>query len=453
VILAEGFTGARGWSVRNSVTWLRARPWIAVLVVIATWALIPEVRRLIDWKIGFNSISVVSVLPLLALVPAAIPFIYGKKLGALEWPMLVLGWLWFGGFTFSLAVSATTGNTVPALYSYAQFCLPAIFGLWVASLSIPVRLLFERVAVFMLWLATPLALYGALQFAAPPAWDVSWMLYAKITSIGVPLPFQLRPFSTLNSPGTFADFLVMTIMFNMPRLRSAKPLMLGQLAFCMAILLLTMVRSDWIALVVGVVAYIVLSPGRARNLTMLAGVFAVIAVLVVNVSALLGSSAAGNDLSTRFDTLTNLDSDVSYNERSRYLGAPLLDAAQSPLGQGLGVLGTAAKLSDTGTTHDFDNGYVARFTEMGYFGTLCYLATLIGALWLVLKRHRTFSRAGKIELAAIAASVAAVQLSLLMLDVSSDHHNELAGLFFWLSLAMIGGRDASAQANLLEPAR
>ncbi|HTJ27011.1 MAG TPA: O-antigen ligase family protein [Candidatus Limnocylindria bacterium] len=452
MILAERFPRARGWSVRGSVAWLRERPWIAVQVVILTWALIPEVRRLIDWKVGFNSISVVSVLPLLVLVPFALPFIYGKRLTKLPFPMLVLGWIWFGGFTFSLAVSVTTGNTFAALYSFAQFCLPAIFGFWVSSLSISVRDLFERVAIFMLWLATPLALYGALQFASPPPWDVTWMLYAKITSIGVPLPFQLRPFSTLNSPGIFADFLVMTIMFNLPRLRTMKPLAMGQLAFCMAVLILTMVRSDWIALVIGVVAYIIMSPQRAKNLTIMAGVVGVIAVLVMNVSALLGSSSAGSDLSTRIDTFSNLDNDVSYNERSRYWGEPLMEALESPLGQGLGVLGTAAKLGNSGTTHDFDNGYVARFTEMGYFGTLCYAAALLGALWLVLKRHRRFSRAGKIEFAAIGASVAAVQFSLLMLDVSSDHHNELSGLFFWLSLAMILGRDASQQANLLESA-
>jgi putative inorganic carbon (hco3(-)) transporter len=452
VILADRHPGTRGWTVRGSIAWLRARPWVAILVVISAWALVPELRRLIDWKVGFNSISVVSVLPLLALVPFALPFIYGKQLAKIPWPMLVLGWIWLGGFTFSLAVAATTGSLFAALYSFAQFCLPTIFGLWVASLSIPVRELFDRVAIFMLWLATPLALYGALQFAAPPPWDVTWMLYAKITSIGVPLPFQLRPFSTLNSPGIFADFLVMTIMLNLPRLRSIKPIAMAQLAFLMAILILTMVRSDWIALVVGVVTYIVMSPGRAKNLTILGGVVVLISVLVVNVSALLGSSAAGSDLSTRLDTFSNLGDDVSYNERSRYWGEPVIAAAESPLGQGLGVLGTAAKLGDSGTTHDFDNGYVARFTEMGYFGTLCYAATLIGGVLLTFKRHRIFAKAGKIELAAIAASVAAVQLSLLMLDVSSDHHNELSGLFFWLTLAMIGGRDASAQANLLEPA-
>lgn len=450
MILAEGLSRPGTGTVSRTIAWLRARPLLAVLAVIAIWGLMPEVRRLIDWKVGFSSISVISALPLLALAPAAIPLLYGKALRALDGRMLALGWAWLGGFTFSLAVAATTGNITAAVYSYAEFCLPAIFALWVATLDVPIRVLYQRIATFSLWLATPLALYGAFQFAAPPAWDVAWMLSAKITSIGVPLPFQLRPFSTLNSPGIFADFLVAVILLNLPRLRSPKPLMLGQIALCLGVLTVTMVRSNWIALVVGVIVYVVLSPGRAKNLTLLAGVAIVFAILLANVSALLGSAQAGSDLSTRLDTFSNLDSDVSYNERARYWGEPLIAAATQPLGEGLGVIGTAAKLGDSGSTHDFDNGYVARFTEMGYFGTACYVFVLIGGLVLALQRHRKFGRAGMQDLASIAAAVAALQFAWLWLDVSSDHHNQLAGLFFWLSLALIGGRDAAEQARRID---
>lgn len=450
MILAEGLPRAQGGTIGRAIAWLRARPLVSVLTVIALWALMPEVRRLVDWKVGFSSISIVSALPLLALAPFAIPFIYGKRLRDVDGRMLVIGWVWFGGFTFALAVAATTGSISAALYTYAQFCLPAFFALWIAALRIPLRVLYERIATFSLWLATPIALYGALQFAAPPAWDEAWMLSAKITSIGVPLPFQLRPFSTLNSPGTFADFLVAVILLNLPRLRAPKPLLLGQFALCLGVLALTMVRSNWIALVIGVVVYVVLSPGRVKNLTILAGVTVIFAVLLANVSALLGSSQAGNDISTRLDTFSNLDSDVSYNERARYWGDPLIAAATQPLGEGLGVMGTAAKLGDGGSTRDFDNGYIARFTEMGYFGTACYAFVLIAGVGLALRRHRQFGRAGDQELASIAAAVAAIQVAWLMLDVSSDHHNQLAGLFYWLSLALIGGRDAAEHARRID---
>jgi hypothetical protein len=421
-----------------------------VFAVIAAWTLVPEVRRLIDWKVGFSSISVVSAIPLLMLAPFVIPFTYGKSLRLLERPMLILGWVWFGGFTFSLAVAATTGSISAALYAYLQFFLPAIFALWVSTLNVPIRVLYDRIATFSLWLATPVALYGAMQFAAPPAWDVAWMLSAKITSIGVPLPFQLRPFSTLNGPGTFADFLVAVILLNLPRLRSPKPLLLGQMALLLGVLAVTMVRSNWIALVIGVVVYVVLSPGRLKNLTLLGGVAILFAVLLANVSTLLGSSQAGNDISARLDTFSNLDSDVSYNERARYWGEPLIAAATQPLGQGLGTIGTAAKLGDKGTTLDFDNGYIARFTEMGYFGTACYAFVIIGGTVLALRRHRQFAKAREIDLASIAAAVTAIQFAWLMLDVSSDHHNQLAGLFYWLSLALIGGRGAAEEVRRIE---
>lgn len=450
MILAEGLPRAQGGTFGRAIAWVRARPLVLVLAVIAAWTLVPEVRRLIDWKVGFSSISVVSALPLLMLLPFVIPFTYGKSLRLLDRPMLILGWVWLGGFTFSLAVAATTGSITAALYSYLQFFLPAIFALWIATLAIPIRVLYDKIATFSLWLATPVALYGALQFASPPAWDVAWMLSAKITSIGVPLPFQLRPFSTLNGPGTFADFLVAVILLNLPRLRSPKPLMLGQMGLLLGVLAVTMVRSNWIALVIGVVVYVVLSPGRVKNLTLLAGVAVIFAVLLANVSTLLGSSQAGNDISTRLDTFSNLDSDVSYNERARYWGEPLIAAAANPLGDGLGVMGTAAKLGDSGSTKDFDNGYIARFTEMGYFGSACYAFVLVGGVVLALRRHRQFGKAGEADLASIAAAVAAIQVAWLMLDVSSDHHNQLAGLFFWLSLALIGGRGAAEEARRID---
>ncbi len=402
------------------------------------WAIFPEIRRLIDWKIGFNSISVISVVPLLALVPFAFPLIYTKRFARLDPGLQKCAWLWFGGFVFSLVVAFAQFNFFGGAYAFAEFCLPAVFGIWLATTSdVPPRVMYEKIATFCLWLGTALAVYGVIQFVVAPAWDMEWLKATKLVNVGVPAPFMFRPFSTLNSPGLFGDFLTFAFLLNLPRLRKPSLLRLAQVAFVLGVLILTMVRSDWVAVVCGMLVYIVLSPDRMRNLMIFAGVGIVCAVLVANASSLLGSSDAGNSLSARFETFTNLGADQSYADRQTYFGATLTDAEQNPLGSGLGVLGTAAKLSGSGDTKDFDNGYIARFTEMGYFGTACYLAAVFGVTIVGFRRWSALRAPEDRDARAMAAGAIAVQAALIFLDISSDHHNALPGLFFWLSMAIL----------------
>ncbi len=415
--------------------WTRLRPWVFAYAVLSLWALVPEVRRLIDFRFGYNSISLISIIPLVSLLPFGAALLYVRA-RTLDRGMAICGWLWFGGFTFSFAVGLATGDKLATTYAFVGFVLPALLGLWLAKVDAPAVLVFDKISAFLLWLATPIALYGAFQFVSPPAWDRDWMLHAHITAIGLPEPFLLRPFSTLNSPGPFADFLVAVLLLNLPRLGRIKPVQIVQLTLILATLVLTMVRSSWLACALGIFAYIVMSPKPGRNLTIFAGIGILGAFLIFNASSLLGSAQAGQDLSRRFGTLTDLSNDDSYTNRQQYLGTILDNALLQPIGQGLGVVGTAAKLSSNQTV-DFDNGYVARLVEMGYFGTACYLATLGAGLVLAFRFWRRSRCLGFDHGAAIGASIFAVQLALVGLDVANDHHNDFSGIIFWLTLGIV----------------
>ena len=394
----------------------------------------PEVRRLVDWRAGYNSVSIISVLPLISLLPFGAAVLYARK-RRFSRAFAVCAWLWFGGFAFSFAVGVANDDLLGATYTFAEFIVPMLFGLWLGSIDVPTTLLFEKISGFLLLLATPIALYGVLQYVALPAWDAAWMRHANITSIGLPLPFLLRPFSTLNAPGPFADFLAAVLLLNLPRVGRFKPIQIGALTLIIGALALTAVRSSWLALVLGLIAYIMMSPRRGRNIMVFAGVGILGAILVLNASELLGSAQAGNNLSQRFGTLTNLSHDQSYVDRQQYVGFTLISALEQPIGLGLGDVGTATKLTTGGTT-DFDNGYVARLVEMGYFGMLCYLGTLAAGLFLTFRYWRSATRMKLQHEAAIGASVFAVQLALVGLDVSSDHHANFSGLFFWMTLAL-----------------
>jgi len=435
------------------MTWIRSRSNYAC-VVLFVWAFAPGLRRIVDWRTSFSSISLISVLPLVALAPAAYLLLLGNGSGRyLDRRLIYAAWLWLGGFLYAYAVGLAAGNYVSATYAFVGFTIPLAFALWLAASDEPASLVYRRIAATMLGLATALAAYAFYQFAAPPPWDLAWMQRTKLVSIGIPAPFLFRPFSTLNAPGPFADFLIVAILLNLPRLRGANALRFAQLALCLGALGITLVRADWLALLVGTAAYVVLSPGKARNLTVVAVLAIVAGLFIANAPALLGSSRAGLDLQRRLDTLSDLQSDTSYRERQRYFGDALTTAVDQPTGEGLGVIGTAAKLGNAGSTVDFDNGFIARFTEMGYFGTACYLATLVTTLTLAFRRWRALSQAGLRDDAGVAAACVAIQLAFFLLDVSSDHHEQLGGLFYWLSLALIYGRGGAPALETVASSR
>jgi hypothetical protein len=409
-------------------------------VVLFAWALAPELRRIIDWRSSFASVSIVSVLPLVALVGPAYLLLVTRVRAHVDRRLVFAAWLWFGGLLYAYAISIAASNVVAGTYALAGFALPALFALWLATADEPLELVYERIAKTLLGLAVGSSVYAIYQFVALPPWDAAWMQRTGLVSIGVAQPFSFRPYGTLNSPGPFADFLIFAILLTLPRLRGAHVLRFAQVAVCLCALGLTLARADWVALVLALFAYIAMSPGKVRNLGVVAALAVVVVAFVDNAPALLGSTRAGLDLQARFATLANVGTDTSYMVRERYFGEALSDAVDTPTGEGLGMLGTAAKLGAAGATVDFDNGYIARFTEMGYFGTACYLATLVFALALAVRRQRTFAMHGMRLEAGMAAACVAVQVALLFLDTSSDHHTQLGGLFFWISLAIVFGR-------------
>jgi hypothetical protein len=410
------------------------RPYAYLIIVVLLFTVLPVLHRLVDWRVGYSDQSIISTLPLLAILPAAAIVLYTGRIGRLPKPLLACLWLWFGGFAFALGVGALAGNATASLYSFVQFILPALFATWLATTGLPAEALYERFSNFLLWLSVPLALYAALQFVAIPLWDAQWMHDAGMTFIGVPEPYQLRPFSTTNGPPQFADFIVAVIILNLPRLRRPTPMLFVQLALCVGTLALTMVRADWITLAVGVLCYIALSPQRLRNFTLIAVVAGAGVILIANASSLLGSSAAGAALQTRFSTFNDLGNDYSVNERQSYFGETLSDALQQPIGQGLGVTGSAARLSQSGADAPYDDGYIARFVEMGFFGMVCYLGALFLGIGIAFKRWLKFTRAGANEEASVIAALVSMQLVLLVLDASIDHHDNFTGLLFWLTL-------------------
>jgi len=413
-----------------------ASPWRYLTAVLVLWVVTPEIRRLIDWQMGYGSISALSALPLATLL------VPGFALFAGGWfrvplPLLGLAWLWIAGLAYGLAVGLASDLGPAALYAFAQFGLPALLGLWLVSWSAPAARVHDRLAALLLGIATLVSLYGIYQYVALPPWDSEWMINSGMGApIGKPEPFGLRVFSVLNSPAPCAGFLVLTLLFNLPRLQTGRPGLLLQGSLCLAALSLTFVRSAWIGLIAGLVLYLLLSPGRMRLLKPGLALAGVVGLLAFAVPALMGGDLVSQQVQARVESLGNLPNDISFNERRVLLEQQIARFGLQPQGNGLGSTGTATKLNrplNEWQVLHVDNGYLARLIEMGLPGVLCYLATLAGGLLLVMDRWRT-RRGGE---AALTAAVAASQVALLLLDIAGDSHSALLGLFFWLGLGLV----------------
>lgn len=426
------------WSIRGVFTLLgRFFSWRwYVPLLLATWVLAPELRRIVDWRTAYHTLSPFSLLPLLCLVP-------GMFLLWSQWPRLGIPYrrvlfLWGVALGYAFLVAYLSGAVLSALYASVLFGLPAIVGILASCGSTEkIDVLYARIANTLLWLAVIASLYGIYQYISPPPWDVYWAQQANIEgSQGITESFNFRIFGTLNSTGPFAAFLTMAILFNLPRLSRARWWVVLLMVPCTMALVLTSVRADWIALAVGTTVYILLAPQRRPVLMSLGGVAAVFTLAGAILLGLVGPSNAEiamTSISSRLQTFGALQSDNSTQARQAETAGALHEGLAEPLGQGIGVVGTSAKLSG-GETNTLDNGYAARFIEMGVVGFSLYLIALVIALVATFTAYRRYVRGGNLTGGNLAALACTIQVVLLVVEISSDQHTAFSGMFFWLSL-------------------
>ncbi len=186
--------------------WLWQRPVGYLSYAWWVWFLTPAVRRLLDNETGFTETSLVTVAPYLVSCLAALPVLFNlhrfPRPYRLPFAFIFLGLIY--GYGIGVLVSGVFGATFDLL----NWISPIILG---AYLLVTPHL-FEKqrraVQTTFVWGLLVMGLYGLYQFFVMPAWDAYWMSNAGMGSIGTPFPFEVRVFSTLNSPGPFATVIM-----------------------------------------------------------------------------------------------------------------------------------------------------------------------------------------------------------------------------------------------------
>jgi putative inorganic carbon (HCO3(-)) transporter len=434
----------RAWvaPVDVSVSW----PAVYLSATFIAWTISPFLRRLLDWKTHFSAISPLAALPIIMLVPAAV-MLLGGRARPISRTFELLAVIWMIGFGYALTVAVLVGHVLGGLYTFASFCLPVAFALWVATRPEDTDFWYRRISGTAIRLALIVAFYGILQYVYPLPWDVAWMKSISIENptFGSPLPFQVRVFSTLNAPATFAGFLTLGYILFLPRMTLKSGLLLMPIFIGLG---LTSVRTYWVTLPLAILVYALFASRRAQLFKGIATFFGV-GVLVVALAQVFLTVGVSTTFQNRLLTLTDISHDASAANRAVQMAAAYEVGTNDPQGSGLGYVGIATRLNSAQQeASNLDSGYLARFVEMGFLGASAFIASLSLALFAALRVWRDAVRAADKKQQDLAAMAISMQVAILVLNFFGDASTGLVAVMSWSSLGLIlrcPVRDAGAR--------
>ena len=352
-------------TVLVGIFFYRRNPAMYVAFTLWLYFLSPLIRRIVDFRSSWMDPNPILLAPLLTA------FISGWFL------FTSLNRFWFekNARPYLLAVLAIGAGAIcgllinPSKKDVFASCLnwlsPVCFGYYIAQFPFKRGETKEIVTRTFVVGILVMGAYGIYQFLQAPAWDCNWLDLMNggnlaISVMGQPAPFEIRVWSTMNSPGPFSTALTagLLLMF-VDRSKLRIPAALGgAITF-----LLSLVRSGWLGCAGGLCA-LAFSSRKYISRILLAVIFCGLLL-----SPVLLYEPIADAVQERIQTLQSVGDDESANERAagyRHLSTEIF---KNPFGFGL-------------TNSDRLGGYVLDSTllrlplQLGWIGCLLYIAAL-----------------------------------------------------------------------------
>ena len=401
--------------------------------VLWTFMLTPFLRRIVDLHAGWAQLNLLMLAP---YTTAAVCI----------WPLAKT--MWARGFAYSslfaivlacagygLVVATVDGRLLSAGFDVLRWAVPPCLGLFIASDPDRQEAYRDVVLRTMSVALVVLSAYGIAQFILAPRWDTLWMIESKLLSIGFPKPFEIRVFGTMNSPASLAGYLMAGLLWIVPSRSVMRPVSIG---LGLVALLLTLVRTAWLGLAVGVVFLVLLGASARARLSIVVGVFCLPIVLLGVAQIPTGADI----INTRLASLSEVGNDTSFLDRSsEYSDFFNYVLPQAPLGSGFGTNGAYQGYVDSHSAAAIVDGAILEIgAALGVFAGGAYLLAILAtsaiACWNSVRSRDTF-------LSSCGAIVAALTLSLIAGTVTIGE----GGILFWLAagfcLARQPGRAAA----------
>ena len=388
------------------------------------WFVTPLVRRLVDYHVGWTPVSTIMLTPYLVSMVALVGLL--RHVGNLATTHLVALCLTVSGIAYAYVIGAGTVGSAPATFALLTWLVPVLFGFALAA----------NWRRYELWRAATVAAfrhgiivtaaYGVIQFVLLPSWDAYWMQQAEMASIGLPMPFAVRVFSTFNAPGVFAIFLMTGLLVGFSH--RAKLRHFGALPLVWLGFLLSQVRSAWLGYGIGLIMLMVRIPlGRKLKLAA-AGI-----VLLLATVPLLQIDEIQRVAMPRIMSLANGQSDHSLQERMMLYEQFFAVAAGNVPGSGIGATNVATKLSNNGRLSQFgviDSGILEVMFAFGWPGSILYVAgvalAFLSALYGFTTNNDPFGGAAR-------SVIVAIFVQLAFFNVLSG----AVGMVFWSFIGMV----------------
>lgn len=324
-------------------------------------------RRVLDY-----SVLEFSTLPPTSLVAPALGILVGlavlTNMRSLPKGLRRGASLYLGALAYGAVIGVTAG---PAMaYEVIQWVSPFGFGLFVAWLR-PSRREFERWVFALALIAGVGMAYGWFQWLTLPPWDEFWMRECGMGTIGRPFPKLCRFFGPFAAHGSAAGFSMVAVTLLVVTPTSMAPALRYPLIGFLAVsLLMTGVRSDWIAAVVAILVFAGMASGRGSR-SQLIPLLLLGGVLTLAFKGLPNAEFVGQ----RLGSLGNVASDRSFQSRLSLVGWTLNESLGSPQGKGLGTTGLGASRLADSRQSAFDNGYLHSLYALGLPGCLLLIAS------------------------------------------------------------------------------
>jgi len=317
--------------------------------------LTPLIRRLADYRSSYTEPSPLLLAPYLVMgvtlvtVWRYLPTIHRQ--GGLPFVLSLVGI--FYGLLIGLI------NRAP--FAVARSCLdwlaPVTFGFhlfvnWRDYLSYR-----QNIYRVFLWGTLVMGFYGVFQYVVAPEWERLWLINSGMTSSqGLPQPFGIRVWSTMNSVEPFGAVMAacLLLLFTSRSPLSISASVGGYLAF-----LLSMARSAWVGWLAGLLTLI--GSFNARHQMRLIVIVVVTVLLVLPLATIEPFS---NSINERLSTFSNLEQDGSAKVRKENFEYQIDSALTNFTGEGIGG-------------SFYDNTFLALLFNLGWFGTVFYMGGLL----------------------------------------------------------------------------
>jgi len=335
--------------------------------------LTPFVRRLADFRSGaFTDANPLLIAPTLAILVAANTMYFNlpksREQGTIPF-VLAIASVMYGYCVGLLNPSATP---LKATLACLGWLTPIIFGyhLYVNWRRYPEYS--QTIQKIFLWASLIVGVYGVYQYVVAPEWDRLWLVGSGMnSSAGSPVPYGMRVWSTLNSPGPFADMMstALLVLFSSKSPFVAPAAVAGIFSF-----LFSAVRTGWLGWLGGMVFYI-FSLKSKQQIRLI--------IILIAISAMVIPLATIEPFSTkitaRFSTLGNVGNDNSAQIRQAIYQDFFESGIYNFIGDGLGVNDTV------------DAGILSFILDLGWIGTIPYLGSLLLGVILLFINLKKYS--------------------------------------------------------------